>query len=156
MLDDPISRIEAALEAGPTPSQWEVLDDSRHIYSNDLVNDGEEEWRPLIAATCDDETLIDFEANARYIAACNPLAIRALLDRLKAAEAENERLREALRPAMDALLASVDVVEHEYVTDWRHGMPTRKAQLDAKAQDLAEHKQAIDLLAAALEDTDAR
>lgn len=34
--------------------------------------------------------------NAEYAQACNPAAIRELLDRLQKAEAENERLREAL------------------------------------------------------------
>ena len=92
-IQDDLAAIKAALEAGPTFAEWEVLDDSRHIYSKTLVDDGEDSWLPLIAVTDDDETLIDFEANARYIAACNPVAIRTLLDRLKAAEAEVERLR---------------------------------------------------------------
>jgi hypothetical protein len=35
-------------------------------------------------------------------------------------------------------------------------MPTRKAQLDAKAKDVAAHKEAIEIVSAALEDTDAR
>lgn len=95
-MNDYISRIEATLEAGPTPAEWEVTEDSRHIYSRTLVDDGEDSWLPLIAVTDDDETLIAFEANARYIAACNPVAIRTLLDRLRAAEAEIERLRSAV------------------------------------------------------------
>ncbi|MNY06762.1 hypothetical protein D3C86_1395330 [compost metagenome] len=37
-----------------------------------------------------------FEATARFIAACNPEAIAALLDALKARDAEIERLRGAL------------------------------------------------------------
>lgn len=90
---DHISRIEAALKDEPTLSQWEVLGDSRYIYSNDLVNDGEEEWRPLIATIDDDERLIDFEANARFIAACNPVAIRALLAERDALKADAERYR---------------------------------------------------------------
>jgi hypothetical protein len=113
-------------------------------------------WASLAYADTNKEAEADDPAraaNAHLIAACHPAALRALLDLLKAAGAENERLRAALRPAMDALLASVDIVEHEYVTDWRHGMPTRKAQLDAKARDVAAHKEAIEIISAALENT---
>ena len=40
---------------------------------------------------------------AAYIAAANPVAILALLDRLRAAEARKVRLREALKGAVEAL-----------------------------------------------------
>lgn len=59
--------------------------------------------------------------------------------------------RETLAAALDALTESVDLVQHDYDSDWRHGMPTRKAQLDASLLALNQHKAAIAALRAALE-----
>lgn len=71
------------LAEAATGDLWVVgsgpYDQSRHIYCNSPVTDGDESWLPLIASTDDAETLIDHEANAAYIAAANPAAILKLL-----------------------------------------------------------------------------
>jgi len=98
-----IERIRAALAAGPTPGPWSVEtvptscgvchkvgpfpgrrpgDPPRHAC---LYADYPSQGNPA-----DDE----LEANAAFIAACNPAAIRALLAEHDALKAENERLRE--------------------------------------------------------------
>lgn len=86
MLDDQIRRIKAALEAGPTPGVWEY----REVDGLGSVA-APKGWVGAVVADRGHECI-----DANYIAACNPVAIRALLDRLKAAEAEIERLRDAL------------------------------------------------------------
>jgi len=57
----------------------------------------------------------------------------------------------AMRQALEALENSVDTVQHEYDTDWRHGMPTRKAQLDGMRVLLEQHQAAITSLRTAIE-----
>lgn len=59
-------------------------------------------------------------------------------------------LRIAAQAALDALVESVDLVQHDYDSDWRHGMPTRAAQLASSLAALNAHKAAIDALRAAL------
>ena len=59
-------------------------------------------------------------------------------------------LREAAQAALDALTESVDLVQNAYDTDWRHGMPTRAAQLAAGKDALHAHRSAIKSLRAAL------
>lgn len=135
-MNDYISRIEATLEAGPTPAEWEVTEDSRHIYSRTLVDDGEDSWLPLIAVTDDDETLIAFEANARYIAACNPVAIRALLD-------ERDRLRQI---AYDAATSLESISKLAGLVQYMDTMSDIRAYARSRT----------DFARAALEDTDAR
>jgi hypothetical protein len=51
--------------------------------------------------------------------------------------------RQLLQQALDALENSVDTVQHEYDADWRHGLPTRKAQLDGMKECLDAHIAAI-------------
>lgn len=58
--------------------------------------------------------------------------------------------RELLERALNALSESVDSVRQEYMGNWRHGIPTRKAQLDAEKAALDEHEKAIYELRAAL------
>lgn len=61
-----------------TPGPWYIgkdfSDQGRHIYAAQKVRheDGDE-WHPLIASTDDDERLIDWQANARLIAAAPDL-----------------------------------------------------------------------------------
>ena len=61
-----------------TPGPWyvgtEFNDQGRHIYAAQKVRheDGDE-WHPLIACTDDDERLVDWQANARLIAAAPDL-----------------------------------------------------------------------------------
>ncbi len=100
MTDDHISRIEAALNAGPTPGDWAAdfasawRDGSRETVEYFVRRDGED--ISIAADIVDPETGLPSAVNADYIAACNPVAIRALLDRLKAAEGEIERLRDCI------------------------------------------------------------
>lgn len=58
---------------------------------------------------------------------------------------------EAMKQALNALEESVDLVQNAYDTDWRHGIPTRKAQLDYEKELLDAHKDAITNLRAAIE-----
>ena len=51
--------------------------------------------------------------------------------------------RAILQQALDALTESVDLVRHNYETNWRHGIPTRKAQLDSYKHDLDAHEKVI-------------
>lgn len=89
MLDDPISRIEAALDAGPTPGPW------RHeAWGSRILDSGVGSSQLLIATVAVNTSRDQGRHNAEFIAACDPAAIRALLDRLMVAEAENERLRQ--------------------------------------------------------------
>ena len=57
---------------------------------------------------------------------------------------------ETMKQALEALEESVDLVRHEYTTDWRHGMPTRKAQLDGIKRGVEAHEQAITSLRQAI------
>lgn len=57
-----------------TPGPWYIGknfgDQSRHIYAEQMVRDDDgDEWHPLIASVDDSERLVDYEANARLIAA---------------------------------------------------------------------------------------
>ncbi len=54
--------------------------------------------------------------------------------------------RQLMQQALDALENSVDTVHHEYDADWRHGLPTRKAQLDGMKECLDAHIAAITAL----------
>lgn len=61
-----------------TPGPWYIgkdfWDQGRHIYAEQMVRDDEgEEWHPLIAVTDDDERMVDYQANARLIAAAPTL-----------------------------------------------------------------------------------
>jgi hypothetical protein len=60
-------------------------------------------------------------------------------------------LRTAAAAALEALTESVDLVQHAYDSDWRHGMPTRAAQLAAMKDGLDAHHAAIEALRAALD-----
>jgi hypothetical protein len=89
------------LAQAATSGEWYV-ERGNHICGRIEVTDGEEEWHPVIACTDDDETNVDFEANAAFFAAANPTAISELLDRLEAAEKE----RDELRVKVEAMLAA--------------------------------------------------
>jgi len=80
------------LAQAATSGEWYV-ERGNHIYGRNEVTDGEEVWHPVIACTDDDEVSINFEGNAKFIAAANPAVINELLDRLEAAEKERDVLR---------------------------------------------------------------
>lgn len=51
-----------------------------------------------------------------------------------------------MRLALSALEDSRDIVWTEYTNDWRHGLPTRKAQLEGLRIQAEEHDAAIEAL----------
>ena len=73
------------LAQAAAPGGWYVAR-GNYVYGRNEVTDGEEVWHPIIACTDDDEVSINFEVNAKFIAAANPAVINELLDRLEAAE----------------------------------------------------------------------
>jgi len=94
-----------------TPGPWFIgrgeFDQSRHIYAEQMVRDDDgEEWHPVIACTDDDETMIDWEANARLIAAAPDMYddhkwnknVRDIVDDMldAAGYAENSNIRKIL------------------------------------------------------------
>ena len=82
-----IDEIRSALAAGPTPGPW--TDSGYRIHGPTLSDDYRD--GPVIV---DYKQLDGFNgADARYIAACNPTAIRSLLSRLEEAEKDAERYR---------------------------------------------------------------
>ena len=59
-------------------------------------------------------------------------------------------MRAALKMALEALEDSVELVRREYEEDWRHGMPTRKDQLDGMKKQVEDHERAISAVREAL------
>jgi hypothetical protein len=59
-------------------------------------------------------------------------------------------LREAAQQALEALENCLDIVQHEYENDWRHGLPTREKQLAAMRDMVQQHEAAITALRTAL------
>lgn len=120
---DPIAAIERALE-GVTPGPWKAVSDphfdSGLVYTSvQPINIDEAAMKPLAMANGEyhvcrmSHTAAPWRfnyhrANATYIAACNPVAITALLSlarkassaeaRVSELERENAELREALKP----------------------------------------------------------
>lgn len=58
---------------------------------------------------------------------------------------------EVMRKALEALENSLDLVQAEYTDNWRHGLPTRAAQLDGLKQLAEDHASAIEALRAEIE-----
>ena len=73
-----------------TKGNW-YLSCGRYIYRDITVNDGDEEWRPVIAMTDDDESQVNYESNAAFIAAANPTAVLELLDEIERLRINAER-----------------------------------------------------------------
>lgn len=98
-MTDHIAAIEAALAAGPTEGPWERLRWINKTADGEVTGYG---WQftaddyllPLCTQTGDDE---EVDANAAFIAACNPKAMRELLAELARLRAENEALRRPLQ-----------------------------------------------------------
>jgi hypothetical protein len=51
--------------------------------------------------------------------------------------------RKLLQRALDALEESLDLVRQEYEADWRHGLNSRQAEMDAIRAKVEEHKSVI-------------
>ena len=110
------------LAQAATPGGWYVAR-GNYVYGCNEVTDGEEEWPPVIACTDDDEVSINFEENAKFIAAVNPAVVDDLLDRLEAAEKDialKERIIDSLGLTLnsvaserDALLAKIAEMEKQ-------------------------------------------
>lgn len=103
------------LAQAATSGEWYV-ERGNYICGRIEVTDGEEEWHPVIACTDDDETNVDFEANAAFIAAANPAAVSELLDRLEAAESARRDDYQNWMTALDRnaeLLAKLEAAEKE-------------------------------------------
>lgn len=60
-------------------------------------------------------------------------------------------LLEAAKAALSALGDSIDEVRDSYAKDWRHGIPTRAAQLESMRCEVELHATAITELRAAIE-----
>ena len=58
--------------------------------------------------------------------------------------------KEVLTLALEALEESIDQVEGNYISDWRHGLLSRAAQLDGMRQGVEQHKAAIAAIKEAL------
>lgn len=58
---------------------------------------------------------------------------------------------EVMRKALEALENSLDLVQAEYTDNWRHGLPTRAAQLDGLKRLAEDHASAITALRAEIE-----
>lgn len=58
---------------------------------------------------------------------------------------------EVMRKALEALENSLDLVQAEYTDNWRHGLPTRAAQLDGLKRLAEDHASAIEALRAEIE-----
>jgi len=87
MTDAEIKNLRDLMRAA-TPGPW------RHeAWGSRILDSGVGSSQLLIATVAANTFRDQGRHNAEFIAACNPVAIRALLDRLKAAEGENERLR---------------------------------------------------------------
>jgi len=51
-----------------------------------------------------------------------------------------------LRQCLEALENSIDLVQHEYRENWRHGVPTREKQLNGLKEQMDTHEATIDAL----------
>lgn len=115
---DRYEKIRQALAMGPTPGPWCVLDaDSEPCITARLPENEGRQWDdPIICHLYEDVTPFDSvtpgpwlkampnaQANAFFIAACDPDTNRELLAERDGLTAENARLREALKEAEDAM-----------------------------------------------------
>jgi len=91
MSDDIIKRLRGAIAAGPTPGPWCVYPETD---GTEICAVDDAPGLPIRAIIASPVRGANWISNGRYIAAASPDNIAALLDRLDAAERENERLRE--------------------------------------------------------------
>lgn len=136
-----IERIREALAAGPTPGPWsvETVPTSCGVYHKVGPFPGRRPGYPprhaclyadypIQGNPADDE----LKANAAFIAACNPAAIRELLAEMDALKADAERYRWLREQPNDTTAPRIDVVRwipaDESVND---GEGLRLDELDA-------------------------
>jgi len=81
-----IEAIRAALEAGPTGGLWHPVQVGDRPTKFAVANDEGISLLTLVEEEGHDFAAVYEDADASFIAACNPSAIRELLDRLDAAE----------------------------------------------------------------------
>lgn len=74
---------------------------------------------------------------------------------IEALKADIATKYDVIRAMLAALEESVDMVAENYNTDWRHGVPTRQAQLDGKYELLEAHRAAIEQGKAAMQTKEA-
>ena len=125
------------LAQAATPGGWYVAR-GNYVYGCKEVTDGEEVWHPVIACTDDDEVSINFEGNAKFIAAANPAAISELLDRLEEAESdclEQARLNGIGASREAALMAKLEAAEKE-----RDFAKTESARLHDDTHELTDER----------------
>ena len=89
-----LAQVREALAAAVRPGEWRV---SKHREGRDALIYDADEFE--VARVC----YPNRDANAQFIAACHPAAIRALLAELDRLRAENEVLREIERDVSNAL-----------------------------------------------------
>lgn len=92
-MDDAISRIEAALEAGPTPGPWH-----HEEWGSKILDSGVGSSQLLIAQVAVNTFRDQGRHNADYIAAANPSALRAIIEHVGRLE---RQLAEAQKDASE-------------------------------------------------------
>lgn len=95
-----LAQVREALAARPTPGQWFAVNDGNRTepFMNvkaERISGRGPTHEVAICATGDSPQSME-TANARYIAACSPVNIAAILAHVDAQAAENEQLREML------------------------------------------------------------
>lgn len=92
--DRALAQIKAALDAGPTPGPWDAF--HKHKYDEWHVSVPLPRGTMRLALFTDGCPTERPQADAEYIAACNPSNMRAIVAHIDAQAAEIERLRAEL------------------------------------------------------------
>jgi hypothetical protein len=100
-----------------------------------LASSGGVTWQRVPAS--DDDLYSKTAAELRRLAAVTAPAVKA----------DNTAV---MQQALEALEESIDLVRHEYTSDWRHGLETRRAQLTSMKAGVEAHEAAIVALRNAL------
>lgn len=116
-----IEAIKEALAAGPTEGPWVSDDNEGHsplkIWAGCAPSGHSEIPGTMVAIIY--ETARECEENADFIAACNPVAIRSLIERLEAAEAENAQLLAGIAKCRD-LIPTPKHLDAEWIAAMGH------------------------------------
>ncbi|MCO6444549.1 MAG: hypothetical protein J5J04_10755, partial [Anaerolineae bacterium] len=111
--DRAIAQIKAALDAGPTPGEWFAVNDGTrgepfmNVKAERISGRGPTH-EVAICATGDSPQSME-TANARYIAACHPAAIRELLAEIERLRADRSLLLNGMRRAVTAVAAAAEL-----------------------------------------------